>query len=228
MNDSHAERRIALGAYVVGALHPAERADVEEHLARCAACREELGHLSPITATLGHLSEADALAAGGGPARPAPQAPHLLDRTLAELARRRRSARLRLQAAFAGGAVAVVALGAAVGLLVVTRPAPSAAAVLASARLSGSDASTGVTASADLYAEAWGTSIHLDISGVTPGESCELVAVSRDGSQQVAGTWTVGYTGGVDLDGATGISPSQLSSLEIVTTSGTELVALQG
>jgi hypothetical protein len=32
----------------------------------------------------------------------------------------------------------------------------------------------------------------------------------------------------VEIDGATGISSSQLSSLQIVTLSGTELVALQG
>jgi hypothetical protein len=54
------------------------------------------------------------------------------------------------------------------------------------------------------------------------------VAVGPDGSQQVAGTWTVGYTGGVEIDGATGISANQLSSLEIVTLSGSELVSLQG
>ena len=126
------------------------------------------------------------------------------------------------------GAAAVVALAAAVGVLVVTRPAPAAPAVAAVAHLSGADQSTGVRASAELYAEAWGTSIHLDVSGVTPGDQCELVAIGQDGSQQVAGTWKVGYTGGVEIDGATGISPGQFSSLQIVTTSGSELVALQG
>jgi hypothetical protein len=118
-------------------------------------------------------------------------------------------------------------MAAAVCVLVVTRPAPGAPAVAAVAHLSGADQSTGVRASAELYAETWGTSIRLDVSGVPPRDQCELVAIGPGGSQQVAGTWTVGYTGGVEIDGATGISPSQLSSLQIVTLSGSELVALQ-
>lgn len=249
MNEGCRERRIALGAYVLGALEPAEGAEIEAHLADCAGCREELAGLVRLPAMLGRLRQEDAVAAGtgsrAGAGAGAPQGawsgtgsgagagagpgsrPSLLERTIAELARRRRRQRLRWRAGVATGAAALVALAAAVGVLVVTRPSPPAE-VVAAAHLSGADQSTGVRASAELYTEAWGTSIHLDVSGVTPGDQCELVAVGQDGSQQVAGTWTVGYTGGVEIDGATGISPSQLSSLQIVTLSGTELVALQG
>jgi hypothetical protein len=245
VNDGCGERRTALGAYVLGALEPAECAGIEAHLAGCAGCREELAVLVRLPAMLGRLSLEEALAAGAGAAAGAPRGvrvnpgatdgapaaasrPSLLERTIAELARRRRRQRLRWRTGVATGAVAVVALAAAVGVLIVTRPAPTAPAVAAFAHLSGADQSTGVRASAELYTEAWGTSIRLDVSGVTPGDQCELVAVGQDGSQQVAGTWTVGYTGGVVIDGTTGISPSQLSSLQIVTLSGSELVSLQG
>ena len=34
--------RLSLGAYVLGALDPVERARFEEHLECCPACREEL------------------------------------------------------------------------------------------------------------------------------------------------------------------------------------------
>jgi hypothetical protein len=125
-----------------------------------------------------------------------------------------------------GGVAAIAALGVAVAVLVVTRPAVAPAGV-AAAHLSGSDASTGVSASAQLYVESWGTWIHLDVSGVKPGDQCELVAIGKDGSEQVAGTWRVGYTGGVDLDGSTGIGASQIAALEVVTTSGSDLVDLQ-
>ena len=183
MNDACGERRITLGAYALGALDPAERSEVESHLAGCAACREELAALVGLPAALGRLSTVEALATGGGvpaavgsprsvpdhtgspagvPARGA--SPSLLERTIAELARRRRRARLRWRVAMATGAVAVAALGVAVGVLVVTRPASSAPVVVA-ARFSGSDAGTGVTASAALYAEPWGSSIHLDVAG---------------------------------------------------------------
>jgi hypothetical protein len=248
MNDACAEQRIALGAYVLGALDPAERSEVESHLAGCAACREELATLVGLPAALGRLSTVEALAAGRGApaavgspssvpdrtgspaavpaARETRSAPSLLERTLAELARRRRSARLRWRVATATEAVAVAALGLAVGVLVVTRPATTAPAIVA-AQFSGSDAGTGVTASAALYAEPWGSSIRLDVAGVTPGDQCELVAIAEDGSQQVAGTWRVGYTGGVEVDGSTGIDPSQVAALQVVTTSGSELVALR-
>jgi hypothetical protein len=244
MNDGCGERRIALGAHALGALEPEERAAIETHLAGCAGCREELAGLVGMAAVLGRLSQTEALAAGTGAAvapgvgaeapagvRVGPAAgsrPSLLERTIAELGRRRRRQRLRRRLGVATGAAAVLAMAAAVGVLVVTRPAPAAPAAVAVAHLFGADQGSGVTASAELYAESWGTSIHLDVSGVTPGDQCELVAIGQNGAQQVAGTWKVGYTGGVEIDGATGISPGQLSSLQIVTTSGSELVALQG
>jgi hypothetical protein len=235
MNDGCGQRRIALGAYVLGALRPDESDEVEVHLAECAGCRDELARMVDMPAVLGRISRDEALAAGArtgtlpapglrvGP--PAGARPTLLERTLGELGRRRRQQRLRWRAGVAAGGVAVIALAAAVAVLAVTRPAPVTPAV-AAAHLSGADQGTGVRASAELYAEAWGTSIHLDVSGVTPGDQCELVVVGQDGSQQVAGAWKVGYAGWVDIDGATGISPGQISSLQIVTTSGSELVAL--
>jgi predicted anti-sigma-YlaC factor YlaD len=224
MNDGCGERRIALGAYAVGALEAAERDQVEDHLAQCASCREELSALVELTPVLGRLSP-DEAAAARPPLAAGPRG-SLVERTLAELARRRRNARRRWQVAMAGGVAVVAALGVAVAVLVVTRPAVAPVTV-AAARLSGSDASTGVSASAALYVESWGTWIHLDVSGVQPGDQCELVAVSRDGSEQVAGTWRVGYSGGVDLNGSTGIGASQIAALKVVTTSGSDLVDLQ-
>ncbi|MGD1034562.1 MAG: zf-HC2 domain-containing protein [Candidatus Dormibacteria bacterium] len=224
MNDGCGERRIALGAYAIGALDPAERDQVEDHLARCAGCREELAALVEMTPVLGRLSAAEAAAAR--PPLAAGSRGSVVERTLAELARHRRNARRRWQAAMAGGVAAVAALGVAVAVLVVTRPA-AAPVEVAAAHLSGSDAGTGVSASAQFYTESWGTWIHLDVSGVKPGDQCELVAIGRDGSEQVAGTWRVGYTGGVDLNGSTGIDASQITSLRVVTTSGSDLVDLQ-
>jgi predicted anti-sigma-YlaC factor YlaD len=224
MNDACGERRIALGAYAVGALEAVERDQVEDHLAQCAGCREDLSALVDLTSVLGRLSPEEA-AAARPPVAAGPRG-SLVERTLAELAGHRRNARRRWRLAMTGGVAAIAALGVAVAVLVVTRPAVAPAGV-AAAHLSGSDASTGVSASAELYVESWGTWIHLDVSGVKPGDQCELVAIGKDGSEQVAGTWRVGYTGGVDLDGSTGIGASQIAALEVVTTSGSDLVDLQ-
>src|SRR5262249_39855008 len=45
--------------YVVGALTPAEQAEVEAHLAGCAACAPEVGALAPVAAALAFSAPAD-------------------------------------------------------------------------------------------------------------------------------------------------------------------------
>ena len=41
------------GAYVLGALDPAERAEFEAHLRTCAACRAEVAEIAPLPGLLG-------------------------------------------------------------------------------------------------------------------------------------------------------------------------------
>jgi hypothetical protein len=53
VEDEHARVAPALGAYAAGALEPAEAAEVEAHLAACAACRAEADQLSRAAAWLG-------------------------------------------------------------------------------------------------------------------------------------------------------------------------------
>ncbi len=81
--DGCAETRLALGAYVLGALEPADRSRVDAHLATCVECREELASLAGIPGLLGRLSRADFEVE---PTEPGPQ---LLDRLLAAAAAER-------------------------------------------------------------------------------------------------------------------------------------------
>jgi hypothetical protein len=70
------EARIALGAYVLGALDPAEQALVEAHLDRCDACLTEMAELADLPALLDLVPAEEAvriLEAGEVPA--APEAP---------------------------------------------------------------------------------------------------------------------------------------------------------
>ena len=59
------EIRQALGVYVLGAIDPAERNRVDEHLATCHECREELASLAGLPALLRKVPivEAERLAA---------------------------------------------------------------------------------------------------------------------------------------------------------------------
>src|SRR5262249_34315969 len=54
------ELRHALGVYVLGAIEPSERAQVDEHLATCAECREELASLAGLPALLRRVPTAEA------------------------------------------------------------------------------------------------------------------------------------------------------------------------
>jgi len=212
-----AEVRLALGAHALGALEPDEDAEVRAHLQGCAACRDLLATIAPVPAVLGRLSAAEALAL-----QPTP-GPGLLERTTAALRRQRRGLRLRRGLAAGIGAV-VLAGGAAAVAVAVSRPATQAA--VAVAHFSGSDAATGVSATADVYRESWGSSIHLTITGAPSGYSCELMAVGWNGSQEAAGSWWVGDTGNVGVDGTAGMQPDQLASLEVVASDGMVLVTL--
>ncbi|MEW2624593.1 zf-HC2 domain-containing protein [Streptomyces sp. NPDC048106] len=140
MSAEHDVLRLALGAYVLGKLPPAETEQVRDHLAECAECRAEHAQLTGLPALLAVVTEAEAAgrtapaaegemadrlvarAAGVGqaspPARPAVSAgpragePGVLERLLQQAgARRRRAWRLQL----AGGAASLMLVAGAVG-----------------------------------------------------------------------------------------------------------------
>lgn len=150
------ERRVDLGAYVLGSLPADERADIEAHLAVCSACRRELTELDELPGLL-------ALAADAVPRPPE----RVRDRVLAAAVARR----LRRRWTALAAAVAVVAAllgGAAVSLL--APPSPSVA--------------VGLTAVEPFDPEGWavleespgGVAVRLELRDLTrlpPGEVYE-------------------------------------------------------
>jgi hypothetical protein len=78
------------GAYVLGALAPAERAAFERHLTTCASCRDAVATLAVLPGLLGRLDAGTAI-----PTITAP--PSLLGRTLTAATARRRTQRRRRQ-----------------------------------------------------------------------------------------------------------------------------------
>src|SRR6478672_7141603 len=95
------------GAYVLGALSPAERAEYERHLSVCPTCRESVAALAVLPGLLSRLD----------PSTIAPQQvtapPTLLPRTLALIATRRRAERLRRRWLTLAAAVVAVLLASA-------------------------------------------------------------------------------------------------------------------
>jgi len=210
---SHADLRLALGAYVLGALEPGERAELAAHLEDCARCRAEVAEFAPLPGLLGRLSPAEARSteAASVPDRP-------LRGALAEVAARRRARRWRLVAA-----AAVVAILTGVGAgLALSQHDDGARGVTVSA----TDPATRVHASAKLEDGTSGTTIVLTMQGVRSGERCRLIAVARDGRRDVAGSWRASYVGDVSFDGSTAINRADLARLDVVTFAGRTLVTI--
>jgi hypothetical protein len=235
---SCATTRLALGAYVLGALDASERAEVDAHLAGCAACRDQLLAFAPLPGLLSRLT-ADEI-----DATPATAPPELLDRTLARLRREQRRARRRQRWSVAVASAAVV-----VGLFAASatwRSSPPAAAPVPAptvtatrtatatpttaeepdATLTATDPDTRVTATAELHSRAWGTEIGLRLRGVPSDERCRLVAVGADGVGEVAGSWAATYSGSLIVTNATSIQASQLRELRVVSFDGRTLVTI--
>lgn len=198
--------RTSLGAYLLGALDPAERARVQEHLATCTACGAELASLAGLPGLLARLDPADLN-------DPDPD-PGVLARTLAALVRRRRRTRRRVALAVAAGSLAAL-----VPVAVAVTAGPPAGRVVTA-----TDQGTGTTGSFALHPRSWGTSVDVRINHVPYGAVCRLVAVDRQGVREVIGSWSAGYRGEAVVTVASALPVRRLAALEVVTTDGARLL----
>jgi putative zinc finger protein len=204
--------KASLGAYALGALDERERDRVDEHVAACARCREELEALIPVRAYLARLVPEELERVEAPPRRL--EAPSMTPGAP-------RSSRLR-HPLLAGGALA--ALAAAALLALIAWPRGEDASPLAGARSSAVDARTGVRASVAATSRLWGTELRVRMRGAAPGQRCRLIARARDGRSYVAATWWTTYGGSAEVTGAAAIPAADLVALDVVTATGRRLV----
>lgn len=184
------EWRESLGAYALGHLGADERAGLEAHLEGCPECRAEVESLRAVTVLLPH---ADPERFG-----PAPQPPKALgERILATVSgerreKRRHQRRLRFGFAFGGAAAALaVAILALVVFAGGGEGQPQQHVRFASLP-------PGVEIGAMLEPHAYGTEIHMYVSGVRSGTLCRVFLRAADGSRYPAGSFR--YRWGDDSD----------------------------
>jgi anti-sigma factor RsiW len=194
--------RQLLGVYVLGAIDPAERAEVDAHLVGCPECREELAGLAGLPALLGRVpaSEAARLSVqeSNENERLAPgqdiqdgDTSGTLVPLLARMAQRRRVRRWRSLAAAA--AVVIVAAGAAIGVVSTNGPAPAKSAVAGAhwERVAATDPATQAQLTVRYAGMSWGTVMDAGVTGIPAGTTCEFWVLGSHGRKWQAGGWTV-------------------------------------
>jgi hypothetical protein len=183
-----AQCRSQLGVYVLGAIEPADRVQVDQHLADCPWCREELAGLAGLPGLLRRVPSDLALRAlADAPADP-PPGPDV-DR----LIRRVSAIRLRRRLTAAAAAL-LIAIAAAAGVHALQgRPASTTAT--AAPRWTdtdtGASAATGARATVRYAAERWGTELEVRVAGIPAGTRCQLRVVNARGQDVAAGGWTI-------------------------------------
>lgn len=196
-----------LGAYILGGLDAADVTLFEDHLQNCAGCRKEMAVLEKVPMLLDSLPVPDALALsgvpGGGEAAGSGVPALLFD----ELARRRRTARRRWAALAGAVAAACLAVGLAVGPLLVRPPQPDATYSVTSGG--------GLQVNIDMARKTWGTELAVSGSSLPADGTLSLWVRDRAGAEDRACAWTATPSGKVKVTGATPIQLGSISSVEL-------------
>jgi hypothetical protein len=204
------EIRHLLGVYVVGAINPAERMLVDDHLTSCQSCRDELAGMAGLPAMLSRVPAADVERLSQS--EDVEPSAELLNSMLARVAVRRRS-RLWKGAVGIAAAVAVAAAGATAAVELAQPATQAAHADVASA----SNPATGVAAVVDYTRTPWGgTAMRVQVRGIAPGTTCQFYVVGADG-RGFAGQWTVqnSYGDQAWYPAASASSPSSVHSFQL-------------
>ncbi|MBB5829394.1 anti-sigma factor family protein [Micromonospora carbonacea] len=218
------------GAYVLGALAPADRAAYERHLAGCASCRDAVAEIAVLPGLLGRLDPAG-LEQFLEPPAEVSRVPALLD--AARRRRRRERSAARRRYALTALAAAVLALFAGFGAAtlrppVEITPTPTPQIALASMRpIAGT---VPVHAEVGLTGTPWGTEVTMRCgydrrAGHREAYTFRLVAHGPDGATEQIGSWLAAPGDELSLTATTHFTDGELVRLELLRADGTPVLA---
>jgi hypothetical protein len=225
------------GAYVLGALSPAERQQFEQHLAGCAECARSVQELAGLPGLLARVDPHDV----EFPPVEEPLPDTLLSSLVQEVRRTRRR-RTFVTALVAAAVVVIVA----VGFLALTGDrisgrAPTAAPESPSATVTNAPgrsmvpvAHAPVRASVAFESVPWGTKLLLTCTYTTrhyewpPAATYALFVHTRDGRTEQVATWRSLPGKTMQLLAATAASRQDIASVEVRTAHGRPVLKLSG
>lgn len=216
-------------AYVMGLLSDADRAAFEAHLTTCAACRERVAQLQPTAGVLATVSARDLMDALEDAPPDLELSPPIPDTLLPGLLRRAGVRRRRQQWLSAG--ISGLAVASLVALVIAVWPTSSSGTGGKAQALTALTA-TPLRATAAVTSTSWGTRISLDCdyygaaAGSANGVSYALTVVAKDGSRHSLGTWTVAAGRHTKFTSGTALPDSSLRSIQITSSNGTPVLAL--
>ncbi|KQX65681.1 anti-sigma factor [Angustibacter sp. Root456] len=224
------------GAYVLGALAPAERQEFEQHLRDCPACAAAVQDLAGLP---GLLARVDADVLDDAPLADEP-APDTLLPSLVRGVRHHRRRRTVVTAMLAAAAALVVG-GAGVAASQLGQPTdrrPTAAPTTSTSPTSTPRPMTAVqpapmSARLAVQPVAWGTRLVLtcryDPDDTRYGEAAEyaLVVRTQDGRTEQVATWRALPGQQMELSGATSARAADIAAVEVRLTGGATVLRLQ-
>ena len=226
---------VDMAGYLMEMLTPEEKQAADEHLAGCAACRDEIESLQEWSSALREIP--DEMLMDGPPE----DADLVLQRALRQVRQEAGGGRMRRFAVLATAAAAIVVVAVGTGVVVGRGTAPggttpqaqgsaSAPAVVPGTRVvTAADPGTGARITATITPALGWVRLTATVAGIPAGEKCRLEVVGKDGSAILAGSWLVspaGEANGTPLDGSALIEPSQVAAVRVVNTAGKQFVSV--
>lgn len=207
------------GAYVLGALTPAETVAFEQHLRTCVECALRVREIQGVPDVLASISPEEV----SGPADHPPDT--LLPGLLRRAAQRRRRQRWLV-----GGLAAAVA-ACLIALVVAVWPSSSAPEPNTPSRPFAAVAVSPVRASATLTGKPWGTAIDLHCHYISASIErtwrYSLVVYGKDGRPENLGSWALPPDKDIDFAAGTWLPANQIGRLDITLPDGTVVLRLR-